>query len=65
MNFMKSTYKRKVGSTSPPGLYIELKEPAWYLSFGVDMVGELYDALAAYGLETIQGATDAGIPIII
>jgi glycerophosphoryl diester phosphodiesterase len=65
MNFMKSTYTRKVGSAAAPGLYIELKEPSWYASFDVDIVGEVYNGLAAHGLETIQGATDAGIPIII
>lgn len=53
MNFMKSTYTRKVGSAAAPGLYIELKEPSWYASFDVDIVGEVYNGLAAHGLETI------------
>jgi len=39
MYFMNTTYDRKrVGATTVPGLYIELKEPQWYLdSYGIDM----------------------------
>jgi len=66
MKFLKSNYKRKVGVTTTPGLYIELKEPQWYLDeYDVDIVQAVYDGLAEHGLETIQKATDAGIPIII
>jgi len=66
MTFLKTNYKRKVGTSTTPGLYIELKEPEYYLNeFGIDIGQAVFDVLQKYGLETIQGATDAGIPIII
>jgi hypothetical protein len=43
---MKQTYKRKVGATSIPGLYIEIKEPAWYLStYNIDLAKAVFDVL--------------------
>ena len=51
---MKSTYTRKVGATSAPGLYIELKEPQWYLNnYNVDMSKAVLEVLQKYGLDTI------------
>jgi hypothetical protein len=38
MWFLQANYERKVGATTTPGLYIELKEPEWYLSeYGIDI----------------------------
>lgn len=66
MQMMKQNYTRKVGAKSQPGLYIEIKEPVWYRqSYGVDTTQAIFDVLAKYNLETIEKATDAGIPIII
>jgi hypothetical protein len=38
MQFLMTNYERKVGSTTQPGLYIELKEPEWYMdTYGIDI----------------------------
>jgi hypothetical protein len=37
MFMMKDNYSRKVGAVSQPGLYIEIKEPKWYMdTYGID-----------------------------
>ena len=66
MQMMKDNYTSKVGKKTLPGLYIEIKEPQWYLNqYQVDTTTAIFDVLAKYNLETVQKATDAGIPIII
>ena len=66
MHMMKDNYTSKVGRKSTPGLYIEIKEPAWYSTeYNLDITQAVFNVLAKYGLETIQKATNSGIPIII
>jgi len=67
MYFLQTDFTRsRINATFTPGLYIEIKEPQWYLdNYSIDMTQALYDALAAHGLETIEKSTQAGIPVII
>jgi len=68
MKFLNTNYntRDRINATTVPGLYIEIKEPDWYTSsYGIDMTKALYDFLAKNNLETIEKATDNGIPIII
>lgn len=63
---MKKNYQTRVGDNPNPGLYIEIKEYAWYKQeYGMDLVTALYDTLAKYGIDTVEGATRQGIPVII
>ena len=66
MLFMKDNYTRKVGTDTVPGLYIEMKEPQWYLdNYGIDLAQEVFAVLQKYNLHNIENATNNGIPIII
>lgn len=66
MYFLRDNYTRNTGNKNIPGLYIEMKEPQWYMdNYGLDFSKELFNILEKFGLGTIQGATDNGIPIII
>lgn len=43
MVFMRDNYSRRVGTDTVPGLYIEMKEPQWYLdNYGIDLAQEVY-----------------------
>lgn len=55
MQFLSATYDRsRVGATTTPGLYIELKQPQFYLmNYGMDMGQAIFDVLEKYGLSTI------------
>ena len=65
-NLKKNYTVRTNGDHVVPGLYIELKEPQWYLdAYGFDVVQMIFDQLSAWNLETIDKATENGIPIII
>jgi len=47
-------------------LYIEIKEYPWYLeTYGMNLAKALFETLKKYGLETVEKATAAGIPVII
>jgi glycerophosphoryl diester phosphodiesterase len=68
MYYLKSDYQRLTNrnDTTVPGLYIEMKEPQWYMdNYGFDIVQMTYDQLAKWNLETIEKSTANGIPIII
>jgi len=67
MKFLTSNYNtRSHINATVPGLYIEIKEPAWYISsYGIDMTQALFDFLEKNGLETIEKSTKNGIPIIV
>ena len=67
MIIMATNYTRsKIHATTVPGLYIEIKEPEWYMdNYGIDMTQALFDILQKNGLETIEKCTNAGIPVII
>lgn len=67
MQFLSATYDRsRVGAETLPGLYIELKQPQWYLeTYNMDIAQAIFDVLQKYGLSDIAGATEQGIPIII
>lgn len=55
MHFLQTDFTRsRVHASSTPGLYIEIKEPEWYMSkYGIDMTQVVYDALAKNNIETI------------
>jgi len=62
---MGANYDRKIGSKMP-GLYIELKNPVWYESeYQIDLPTALFQNLQKFGLETVEKATAAGIPVIV
>lgn len=67
MYFLRTNYDRsRVSATTIPGLYIEIKEPDWYMdNYGIDMGQALFDVLKLNDLETVEKATENGIPIII
>lgn len=67
MYFLKTNFDRSdIGATFVPGLYIEIKEPQWYLEhYNIDMGQELFNILQKNNLETIEKSTANGIPIII
>lgn len=68
MHYMRENYAptRAIAQMEWPGLYIELKEPEWYLDkYGIDMSEVLYDFLKLNGLETVEKATANKIPIVI
>jgi len=63
---LKSKTPRTINADTPVGLYIEIKEYDYYLdTYGIDMAVNLYNALDKYDLSSIEGSTNAGIPIII
>lgn len=67
MQFLTETYDMsRVGVSTTPGLYIELKSPQLYLdTYKMDIGQAAFDLLEKFGLETVQGATEKGIPIVI
>jgi len=66
MYYLKITKNREyIKATTIPGLYIEIKYPVYYAANGIDMTKELFEFLKKNNLETVQKATDNGIPIII
>lgn len=55
MYFLRTNYDRsRVSATTTPGLYIEIKEPDWYMdNYGIDMGQALFDVLKLNDLETV------------
>ena len=67
MYYLKKRYPgKRLGSSTTPGLFIEIKDTEWYWSiYKVDMTIHIYNFLVDNGLDTTQKCTDAGIPIMV
>ena len=59
---------RKINADVPCGIYIEIKDYAFYKDLGIDVADMLFTLLKENGLDTIENAIkeeNGNIPIII
>lgn len=67
MYYLKKKHPgKRLGSSTIPGIFMEVKETEWYTSiYNVDMTQHVFNFLKFNNLETVEKCTAAGIPIML